>query len=408
MRIRKLYLFLGGGVLLLGALAGWQLQGPVLPAYELSLRPLQQVVVATGRVSSLSRTQIGSEITGVVLERRVQEGDVVKAGDVLVVLRSDDLNARVREAQAALQTLEQSTRPQAAAALRQAEAQLAQALREHQRRSELFAQQLVSRETVEQSAQAETVARSAAERARLAVEALAAGRSEPAQLRERLQAAVAAQARSVLRSPASGVVLTRNVEPGDLVQPGRVLLEIALQGDTEIVVPVDEKNLSVLALGQSAQCVTDAWPQRPFAARLNFIAPSIDAQRGVVELRLKVDPVPGYLRQDMTVSVNILTAQRAQALAVPNDALVAVQGTAATVLLVRGGRLTHVPVQLGLRGLALTEVVKGLAPGDRVLAGADAQQQQADGKRVRVALQLLPDPADSTAGQRSELPVKFD
>ena len=408
MRIRKLYLFLGGGVVLLGALAGWQLQGPVLPAYELSLRPLQQVVVATGRVSALSRTQIGAEITGVVLERRVQEGDVVKAGDVLVVLRSDDLDARVREAQAALQTLVQSTRPQAAAALRQAEAQLAQAVREHQRRRDLLAQQLVSRETVEQSAQAETVARSAAERARLAVDSLATGRSEQAQLRERLQAALAAQARSVLRSPAAGVVLTRNVEPGDLVQPGRVLLELALQGDTEILLPVDEKNLSVLALGQSAQCVTDAWPQRPFTARLNFIAPSIDAQRGVVELRLKVDPVPDYLRQDMTVSVNILTAQRAQALAVPNDALIAVQGTGATVLLVRDGRLTHVPVQLGLRGLAMTEVVKGLAAGDRVLAGAEAQQQQADGKRVRVALQLLPDPADSTAGQRSELPVKFD
>ena len=98
MRIRKLYLFLGGGVVLLGALAGWQLQGPVLPAYELSLRPLQQVVVATGRVSALSRTQIGAEITGVVLERRVQEGDVVKAGDVLVVLRSEGVCARAGRA----------------------------------------------------------------------------------------------------------------------------------------------------------------------------------------------------------------------------------------------------------------------------------------------------------------------
>jgi HlyD family secretion protein len=408
MRIRKLYLFLGGGVLLLGALGWRQLQGPLLPAYELSLRPLQQVVVATGRVSSLSRTQIGTEITGVVLERRVQEGDRVKAGDVLVVLRSDDLDARVREAQAALQTLLQSTRPQAAAALRQAEAQLVQAVREHQRRRELFARQLVSRETLEQAEQAETVARTTAERARLALDALAAGRSEQAQLRERLKAALAAQARSVLRSPASGVVLTRNVEPGDLVQPGRVLLEIALQGDTEIVVPVDEKNLAALALGQSAQCVADAWPLRPFAAQLTFIAPAVDAQRGVVELRLKVNPVPDYLRQDMTVSVNIQTAQRAQALAVPNDALVAVQGNSATVLRVRAGRLSHVPVQLGLRGLALSEVIAGLAPGDRVLAGADAQQQQADGKRVRLTLQLLPDPADSSAGQRSELPVHFD
>lgn len=408
MRVRTLPLFLGGGVLLVAVLLWRQLQGVALPAYQLSLQPLQQVVVATGRVSSLSRTQIGTEITGVVLERRVQEGDRVKAGDVLVVLRSDDLDARVREAQAALQTLLRSTQPQAAAALRQAEAQLAQASREHQRRLELQARQLISRETLEQAEQALIVARTAVERARIAVESLAAGRSEQAQLRERLKAALAAQARAVLRSPASGVVLTRNVEPGDLVQPGRVLMEIALQGDTEIIVPVDEKNLSALALGQSAVCVADAWPARPFAAQLVFIAPGVDAARGVVELRLKVDPVPDYLRQDMTVSVNIQTAQRAQALAVPNDALVAVQGSAAAALVVREGRLRRVAVKLGLKGLALTEVTEGLSAGDRVLASADSLQQRAEGSRVRTVLQALPDAAVLSATQRGELPVQFD
>lgn len=408
LRPHRLYLWLAGAVLLVAALVWRQLQGPVLPAYPLALRPLQQVVVATGRVSSLSRTQIGAEITGVVVERRVQEGDRVQAGEVLVVLRSDDLDARVREAQAALQSLLQSTRPQADAALRQAEVQLQQAMREHQRRQELYERQLLSRETLEQAEQAETVARSAAERARLSAAALAAGRSEETQLRERLQAALAAQARTVLRSPAAGVVLTRNVEPGDQVQPGRVLLDIALQGDTEVVVPVDEKNLSALALGQTAQCLADAWPQRPFPARLTFIAPGIDAQRGVVELRLKVDPVPDYLRQDMTVSVNIQTALRDKALAVPNDALVGVQGNSASVLRVRDGRVSRVPVQLGLRGLSLSEVTAGLAAGDQVLAGADTQQQLGDGKRVRVTLQQLPDPADKSAGQRGELPVRLD
>ena len=407
MRLRPLWLLVAAALMLLLALLVQRWRGPVLPAYELTPRPLQQVVVATGRVSSLSRTQVGSEITGVVLQRRVQEGQRVRTGDVLVVLRSDDLDARVREAEAALQTLERATRPQAEATLKQAEAQLAQAGRELQRRRELQARQLVSRESLEQAEQAEVLARATAERARLAVEALAPGRSEAALLRERLAAARAARERTVIRSPADALVLTRNAEPGDVVQPGRVLFELALQGDTEIVLPVDEKNLAALAVGQQAVCVADAYLQQPFAAVLKSIAPAVDAQRGVVELRLKVDPVPAFLRQDLTVSVNIRTAERAQALAVPNDALREVQGDAASVLRVHDGRVQRVPVTLGLRGLTLTEVAAGLAAGDRVLAGA-ATVAADDGQRLRVTLQALPDAASAEAAQRGELPVRFD
>ena len=407
MRLRPLWLLVAAALVLVLALLVQRWRGPQLPAYELSLRPLQQVVVATGRVSSLSRTQVGSEITGVVLQRRVQEGQRVRVGDVLAVLRSDDMDARVREAEAALQTLERATRPQAEATLRQAEAQWAQAGRELQRRRELQARQLVSRESLEQAEQAEVLARATAERARLGFEALAPGRSEAALLRERLAAARAARERTVIRAPADALVLTRNAEPGDVVQPGRVLFELALQGDTEIVLPVDEKNLAALAVGQQAMCVADAYLQQPFAAALKSIAPAVDAQRGVVELRLKVDPVPAFLRQDLTVSVNIRTAERAQALAVPNDALRDVQGNAAITLRVRDGRLQRVPVTLGLRGLTLTEVTSGLDAGDRVLAGATAVQAQ-EGQRLRVTLQALPDAASAEATQRGELPVRFD
>jgi len=381
-------------------------QGPLLPGYRLELHPLVQEVVATGRVISTSRSQIGSEITGVALERRVQEGDRVQAGDVLVTLRSDDLSARVREAEAALTSLRRSTRPQAEAALRQAEAQLQQATRERQRRRELLAQSLIARESAEQAEQAEAVARAAAERARAQAAALASGSSDEAQLRERLTAAQAQLAKTVLRADRAGTVLTRSVEPGDLVQPGRVLLEIALDGDTEILLPVDEKNLSLLRVGQTAQCVADSWPERPFRAELRFIAPAIDPERGTVDLRLRVNPVPEYLRQDMTVSVNIRTGRRDSALVVPNDALLGVDGGRATVLVLRGARLVRQAVHLGLRGVALTEIVEGLSAGEQVLADAGSATV-AQGSRVRLSLQALP-AAASDPGTRGETPVRFD
>lgn len=390
------------------ALGGFLLrawQGPRLPGYQIRAQPLVQTVVATGRVVAVSRAQVGSQITGVVVERRVREGDRVQPGDVLAVLRADDLAAGVREAEAAVAQLRQSSRPQARADLARAQALLEQARRETQRRRELFRQQLIARETLEQAVQAETVARTAAEQARLAAESLAAGHPDDVLVRERLAAARAALAKTTIRAEVAGTVLTRNAEPGDVVQPGTVLFEIARDGDTEVLVPLDEKNLEVVALGQPAQCVADAYPARPFPAAVSFIAPRVDPQRGTVEVRLQVTPVPAFLRQDMTVSVNVRTGTRAKALVVPNDALANVGGDRAELWAVRGGKARRIRVQLGLRGVALSEVTDGLSPGDWVLAdpGADLD----DGDRVRVSSEALPATAQDPS-VRNELPVQLD
>ena len=388
-----------------GALA-WVLvqksRGPVLAGYQVIAQPLVQVVVATGRVAAVSRAQVGSQVTGVVVERRVREGDVVRPGDVLAVLRADELEAAVREAEAALAQLQQSTRPQAQAALRVAEANLAQASREAERRRALFQRQMITRESMEQANQAETVARTALEQARLAARSLAAGNPGEAGARARVASARALLAKTTIRAEVAGTVLTRNAEPGDLVQPGRVLFEIAREGDTEILVPLDEKNLEVLAAGQPARCVADAFPLQPFPAKVSFIAPSVDPQRGTVEVRFSVSPAPAFLRQGMTVSVNVETGRRARAIVVNNDSLAATAGNRAALWLVADGRAARRQVQLGLRGLTQTEVTAGLQAGDWVLADPGAELEQ--GARVRVK---ATDPVAATA-QRNELPVKLD
>ena len=391
------------------ALLGWglvrEVRGPALAGYQVVSRPLVQTVVATGRVAAVSRAQVGSPVTGVVVERRVQEGDTVQPGDVLAVLRADDLEAAVREAEAAVAQLQQSTRPQAQAAQREAEARLVQASREATRRRDLFRRQLIARETMEQALQAETIARTGAEQARLAARSLASGNPGEAAARARVATAKALLAKTTIRAEVAGTVLTRNAEPGDLVQPGRVLFEIARAGATEVLVPLDEKNLEVLAIGQAAMCIADAYPNRPFPAKVSFIAPSVDPQRGSVDIRLTVTPAPGFLRQDMTVSVNVETGRRDRAVVVPNDALGAVNGNRAALWLVADDRATRRKVQLGLRGLTQTEITAGLQAGDWILA--DAQAAVAEGDRVRVVPSGLPvDAADPAT--RKELPAKLD
>ena len=396
-------------MLLLGlayGLLNWS-QGPQVRGYEIAPLPLLQTVVAAGRVVTESRTQVSSELAGVVLERRVQEGDQVQPGDILLVLRADDIAAQVRQAEAALEQLLTMTRPQATLALENAQTQLAQAGRETGRRRALAERSVLSIEALEQAQQLEQLASTAVEAARLTVAALAPGQVEEVLLRERLAVLQAQLAKTEVRAEVAGTVLTRNVEPGDLVQPGRVLFTIALGDKVEIRVSLDERNLSLLALQLNAVAVADAYPDDPFPARMTYIAPSIDSQRGTVEVRLTVDQVPEFLLQDMTVSVNIETGRREQALAVPNDALADVQGEQAQVMVLREGRVYRQQVTLGLRGLAMSEVLSGLAAGDRVLA--DPTAALAEGARVRFTATPAP-LAGSTvdSASRNELPGSFD
>ena len=385
-------LWIAGGatllVLALGGIGAQKMAGPRLAAYQVVAQPLVQTVVATGRVTAPARVQVGSPITGVVLQRHVREGDRVRPGDVLAVLRADDLQAQVRQARAALTELQQSTRPQAQRAAQQTQQQWQQARRELERRRLLASQQAISHEALEQAIEAETLARLAAEQAQLQAHALQPGQSQEASAQARLASAQAQLDKATLRAEVAGTVLTRHAEPGDLVQPGQVLFEMAGDGTTEVLVALDEKNLEVLALGQSARCIADAYPRQPFAAELDFIAPSIDPQRGTVEVRLAVAAAPDFLRQDMTVSVNIQTGAQASAIVVPNDALANLDGEHPHVWVVEQGRAVRRELQLGLRGLVQTQVTAGLQAGDWVLA--DAQTPLEPGQRVRALERPLP------------------
>ncbi|MDH2246042.1 efflux RND transporter periplasmic adaptor subunit [Pseudomonas sp. GD03855] len=373
-------------LVLLGAWLFWrQLQGPQLPAYRVEARPLVQRVVASGEVDSQSLAQVGSEITGVIAARHVREGDAVKAGDLLLELRDDEQRARVLEAEASLQQLIDSTRPQAQATLREAQHNLEQASRELQRRETLFKRKILASEPLEQARRAELTARVIRDRARFAAAAVAAGGSEEQVLRQRLEAARAALAKTRIHAQVDGIVQTRDVEPGDLVQPGRTLLAIARSGSSEILLPLDEKNLAPIELGQAAKIIADAYPDRVLTARVSFIAPSVDTARGTIDVHLDLQEPTDLLRQGMTVSVNIETGRREQALVLPNDALRARDGARAQVLRVNAGRVERVNVRLGLLGTALSEVIDGLEAGDLVLI-ADAEE----GKRVRVVEQQIP------------------
>lgn len=362
---------------------------------EVTRGPIAQSVVATGRMASPARIELSSQLTARVERVAVREGDPVVAGAVLVELRSDEARATLAAAQAALaearahlRQLAQVQRPVADQQLLQAEAAYRLAEAEQRRSAELLARGFVSQARLDEADRTLAVAQATQRAAR--AQALASrdggveGELAAARLRQAQANHEAARVRLdllLLRAPAAATVLTREVEPGDTAQAGRTLLTLAETGETRIIASVDEKNLKLIRADQAASVIADAFPDRPFEARVFYVAPSIDLQRGTVEVRLVVAQPPAFLRPDMTVSVELVAGRREDALRLASEAVRGADAGAAEVLALRDGRAVRVPVKTGLRGVGVVEILDGLAPGELAILPSSPA---AEGERVRV------------------------
>ena len=369
-------------------------RGPILPALTVEVMPLELRIVASGEVRYQSLARIGSEITGTVTVRHVREGDRVNKGDLLIELNPEELQSRLAQAQTLLQQLQKISRPQAQAALVEARDNLRQASREARRRETLAEKGVISTEQVEQAQRMELNAKTALTRAQLTADSLAAGSTEERLLQQRIESAEAELEKTRIYAPFAGRVQTRNVEPGDLVQPSKVLLEIArsdgLDRDgvasdgLEVVVALDEKNFAPLQLKQPVQLIADAWPEQTVPGIVSFIAPAVDSGRGTIDVHISVLADTANERksflQGMTVSANIIAAQRERALVLPNDYLLTNSNGQTQALRWENGAVNAVDVQLGLRNMTHSEITSGLAEGD-IVVQAD---KLSDGQRARV------------------------
>jgi HlyD family secretion protein len=333
------------------------------------------------RYQSLAR--IGAEITGTVAERFVREGDQVQAGDQLISLHQDEWLAQYKQAQTALAQLTNQLYPQALESLAEARLAYQQAQREAQRRTQLAEQGMLSTEQSEQAQSLAKTRKTSLTRAELLVRSLQPGGDEERLLQQRLQSAKANLDKTQISAPFAGRVQTRNVEPGDQVQPGKVLLEIARLDGLEIVAAVDEKYMAPLQLGQSAVVIADAWPEHELPATVSFIAPAVDESSGTLDVHLQVQDSEARLRQGMTVSVSILTAQKQQALLVPKDYIWHTeQGW--QVYTLADGKTALTPIELGLQSTTAVEVIKGITAGTQLVLPDDVKQL---GQSVRPVLE---------------------
>lgn len=381
-------------VLFLGAaLLRWWM-GPLVQTETVQRRDLLQTVVASGRVETPHRVNIGAQITGTVARVPVTEGQTVKAGDVLIELVGTELQSARRQAQQAvvqaqnrLRQLDELQGPVVLQTLRQAQASLDTAQASWQRNGALFEQGFIGQAALDESRKALALADAqvlaaqkhvTSTRAGGAEHSLALGAVAEAQANAEI---VNAKARyAVIKAPVSGQLIGRSVEVGDVVQAGKVLMTLSPEGAMQLVVQIDEKNLRLMALGQQALASADAYPQQPFKAQVGYINPGINAQTGAVEIKLDVLEPQQNLKQDMTVSVDLVVARKPQVLALQVGHGNEISGASPWVWLVQAGRAVRRPVRLGLRGGVWVEVLEGLREGDAVIALPMALRE---GQRVR-------------------------
>lgn len=403
LRAYRLAIASGVAVVVLAAWLGPALVlGPRVEVVTIERRDLVQTVVASGHVEAPHRIDIGTQITGAVAQVPVSEGQSVRAGQTLLQLDDLELKAALQQADAAvlqasarLRQIREVQRPIAEQGLRQATLTLDNARAQWRRLQELFDQGFIGQAALDDARKAVDVADAQWRSARTQLDTTGPSGSDALvaqtaleQARANADAARARLGRATITAPADGVLIRRDVERGDVVQPGKALMVLSPAGETQLVVQIDEKNLQLLSRGLRAQASADAYPDDRFAAEIVYINPGIDAQRGAVEVKLTVPHPPAYLRQDMTVSIDIEVARRAQAVLVPMDAVRDASSKSPWVLRVAGRRAQRQPVLLGLRGNGVAEVLRGLQAGDRVVPATTAGI--GDGDRLRAVVAPVP------------------
>ncbi|GFO60252.1 hemolysin secretion protein D [Geomonas silvestris] len=361
---RRFWLIIAAAVLLV-ALLGWRV---------LVTRPVQVEVAtvslvypsqtfsllnASGYVVAQRKAAVSSKATGRLEWLGVEEGSVVRAGQLLARLENRDVTATKDQAQASLAN--------ARAVLEQARVEEKDAARNLSRNKELIGQGIISQSDYD----------SAKARYDRAVAASAGARDNIRAAQAALAGAEASLDYTLIRAPFDGVVLTKNADVGDIVSPlaaaanaKAAVVTLADMGSLEVEADVSEANIAKVKVGQPCEILLDALSDTRFRAELHTIVPTADRSKGSVLVKVRfLDRDPRIL-PEMSAKVAFLERPVAPS---ENKPLLAIQpasiverGGRKVVFLVKGDEVVETPVTLGEKVGDLVQVTGGLKAGERI------------------------------------------
>jgi RND family efflux transporter MFP subunit len=364
---------------LIGAAVYWFGFAPVtVERHAVSSGEVVVEVLGTGTLDAHIKATVSTKIPGRLVKVDVDQGDQVKAGQVVALLDDHDLKHEV-EIEEANVTARKAAVERWQADLVHAKATLELATVTEARRRRLQASKAVSQEEYDQSLEALAVARAGLSRAEAA---LAEGRKQLVAAEKALEFRQARLDDAVIKAPFAGIVVRRDRNPGDVVVPGSSILAVVFTEELWVSAWVDETQMAQLQPGQPGRVVFRSEPDRSYAGKVVRLARETDRETR----EFLVDVAPGTLPANWSVGqraeVYIETARNHAEAVVPLRLLVWRDGQPGVFVEVNG-RAEWRSVTLGLRGREAAAVLNGLKPGEVVLAPAGANGAKlADGQRV--------------------------
>ena len=317
---------------------------------KIESRPGGETFALTGTVQAESEINLAFRIDGRLVERMAQVGDTLRPGQV--VARLDPQN-------------EQSSLQAAQAQLRAAQAQLAEARNNFVRFRDLVAENAVSRASFEQAESMQKAAESQVESAQTQV-TLATNRLDYTRLVAEL----------------AGVVTATGAEPGEVVGPGRMIVQVAREGARDAVFDVPGRVKDVLPLNSRVVVTLVSDPAVQAAAVVREVAPRADALTGTFRVRARLVNAPAPMRLGTTVTGRVDVAGT-PSIEVPTSAVVRSDRRASVwVVDAKTGTVNARPIEIRSSDPNRVVVAQGLSPGDLVVvAGVQALRP---GQKVRL------------------------
>lgn len=319
-----------------------------------------------GRLVPRKKAMVAPQIMGSLLTLPVDVGDAVEQGQLLFSIDSSTIDAQLRQAKSGL-TEAQAARSQAEAAVTQAQSARDLAELTFNRMQRLLEEKSVSRHQYDQAESGLEMAEAQLNQARSGLEQVDA---RIAQAREQIVQAQTMKGFSTVKSPLSGVVSARMMEPGELAAPGHPVLEIISEEHLRFECEIRESIYGTLSEGNPLEVKLDAFPGRSFMASVGQVVPRSDPSSHSMTVRFDLEDYDDALIAGMFGRLT-MTEGTEEAIVVPKAAIEhRFSGEVSGVWIVEDGRVHFRQLELKLEAKDGYVVLNGLRVGERFISPA--------------------------------------
>ena len=340
----------------------WKLAPVSVPTFEVKSSSLVQTVFGTGTLEGKTRLAVSPRETGAIQKLYADQGDMVKAGTLLVEMDADDILQQKRVAEAEL-AVAQAALQRIDAEIRSAKANLEYANLMFQRSEKLLSSNAESRSTYDKNRQNMLVAKAEleqAEKRRIEAEAaLAKHQAQIAYYKTKLS-------ETRLTAPFDALILRRNREQGAIVNPGVSIMDIVDTSAIWASVWVDETQIAHLRNGLAADVVFRTLPQQRFIGKICRLWRETDRETREYKVDIALEKLPPNWTLGQRLEVFIKVSEPKTCVNIPAN-LVSWKNNQPFVLAVVDGKITERPVKLGIRSQNKVEIVSGLQAEEKIV-----------------------------------------